>query len=79
MSTKAEGILQALGGTENLKSLEPCITRLRVEVNEPAKVSESGLRESGAFGVVLQGPVVQVVVGPEADELGEAISHLTNK
>ncbi len=77
--TKAEGILQALGGPDNLKSLEPCITRLRVVVNDPAKVNESGLRESGAFGVVLQGPVVQVVVGPDADDLGEAISELTNE
>ncbi|MGO1590904.1 MAG: PTS transporter subunit EIIB [Ancrocorticia sp.] len=76
--TKAEGILQALGGSKNLKSIEPCITRLRVVVNDPTQVDEPGLRESGAFGVVLQGPVIQVVVGPEADDLGEAISELTD-
>ena len=74
--TKAEQILAALGGDSNVVDLEPCITRLRVELADPALVDEGALRASGAFGVVRTGRVVQVVVGPEADTLAADIDHL---
>lgn len=74
--SKAEDILAALGGQENVVELEPCITRLRVEVSDPSKVDEDGLRGTGAFGVVRSGRVVQVVVGPEADDLAAALDQL---
>lgn len=74
--TKAEDILAALGGSTNVVDLEPCITRLRVEVTDPTKVDEQGLRTTGAFGVVRSGRVVQVVVGPEADTLAADLDGL---
>ena len=37
MST-AEQIVTGLGGRENISDLEPCITRLRVEVVDQEKV-----------------------------------------
>ncbi|UFU05309.1 glucose PTS transporter subunit EIIB [Ruania halotolerans] len=74
--SKAEDILAALGGDGNVVDLEPCITRLRVEVNDPSSVNEDDLRSHGAFGVVRSGRVVQVVVGPEADELAAEIEGL---
>ncbi|MFT0847749.1 PTS glucose/sucrose transporter subunit IIB [Actinomycetaceae bacterium L2_0104] len=69
MSSNAQEILTALGGPQNVQVVEPCITRLRVEVVDPSVVDEQGLRDAGAFGVVLQGFVVQVVIGPDADDL----------
>ncbi|MPV50296.1 glucose PTS transporter subunit EIIB [Pseudactinotalea sp. HY158] len=74
--SKAEEILAALGGSTNVVELEPCITRLRVEVTDPGLVNEDALRASGAFGVVRSGRVVQVVVGPEADVLAENVRAL---
>lgn len=74
--SKAEDILADLGGTANVVELEPCITRLRVEVADPQLVDAAALRNHGAFGVVRSGKVIQVVVGPEADELAEAIETL---
>lgn len=74
--SKAEDILAALGGDENVVELEPCITRLRVEVSDPDRVDEEQLRAHGAFGVVRSGRVVQVVVGPEADDLAISIDEL---
>jgi len=74
--SKAEQILAALGGDSNVVDLEPCITRLRVEVSDPALVNEEGLRATGAFGVVRSGRVVQVIVGPEADELAAQMHAL---
>ena len=54
MST-ASDIVAGLGGQENITDLEPCITRLRVEVADQAKVDEEALRAAGAFGVVRSG------------------------
>jgi PTS system N-acetylglucosamine-specific IIB component len=76
MSSKAEQILTALGGADNVVEIEPCITRLRTEVNDGSKVDEKALKAAGAHGVVLSGNVVQVVVGPEADNLAEDIEDL---
>lgn len=74
--TKAQAILAALGGPENVVELEPCITRLRVVVADPDVLDEAALRASGAFGVVRSGRVIQVVVGPEADALAADIDGL---
>lgn len=74
--SKAEQIVSALGGYENIVDLEPCITRLRVEVTDPDLIDEENLRTSGAFGVVRSGRVIQVVVGPEADDLAASIDEL---
>jgi PTS system N-acetylglucosamine-specific IIB component len=74
--SKAEQILRALGGDDNVLDLEPCITRLRVEVEDPALVDEAGLRAAGAVAVVQSGRAVQVVVGPEADTLASDIEDL---
>ncbi|MBD3688885.1 PTS glucose/sucrose transporter subunit IIB [Nanchangia anserum] len=73
---QAQGIITGLGGGDNIVELEPCITRLRVEVKDPDKVSESALTEAGAFGVVQVGDSVQVVVGPIADNLADAIEDI---
>ena len=74
--SKAEQILAALGGDDNINDLEACITRLRVEVDDPDLVDEAALKAAGAFGVVQQVTSVQVVVGPEADTLAEDIEDL---
>ncbi|MCL3860336.1 glucose PTS transporter subunit EIIB [Actinotalea sp. K2] len=74
--SKAEQILAALGGDANIIDLEPCITRLRVEVENPDLVDDAALKATGAFGVVRSGSVVQVVVGPEADTLASDIEDL---
>ncbi|GAB2458971.1 PTS glucose/sucrose transporter subunit IIB [Xylanimonas ulmi] len=74
--TKADQILAALGGTANIQELEPCITRLRVQVSDPELVDEPRLKQSGAFGVVRSGRVIQVIVGPEADDLAAELDLL---
>ncbi|MDO5701248.1 MAG: PTS glucose/sucrose transporter subunit IIB [Bowdeniella nasicola] len=72
--SKAQDILAGLGGPENIDVLESCITRLRVQVNNPDQVDEEKLRIDGVFGVVCSGHVVQVVVGPEAEDIAEEIN-----
>jgi len=76
MSSKAEQILAGLGGADNIIEMEACITRLRTEVEDPTKVDQAALKAAGAHGVVASGKTVQVVVGPEADNLAEDIEDL---
>lgn len=77
MTTKAEQIVAGLGGLDNIVEIEPCITRLRTEVRDSTLVDEAGLRSAGAHGVLRVGSVVQVVVGPEADNLASEIKDLS--
>jgi PTS system N-acetylglucosamine-specific IIB component len=74
--SKAEQILAALGGPDNIIEIEPCITRLRAEVEDSSLVDEAALRKAGAHGVMSSGSVVQVVVGPEADTIASDIEDL---
>ena len=74
--SQAQDILAGLGGNENIDSIEPCITRLRVEVVDPTLIDEKALKQAGAFGVVQVGQTVKVVVGPIADNLADEISEL---
>ncbi len=73
--SKAQQILDALGGLSNVVELEPCITRLRVEVRDAEAVNENDLKTAGAFGVVRSGRIIQVIVGPEADNLAAQLQQ----
>lgn len=53
-----------MGGKENIKHLDACITRLRVEVNEKSKVDVAGLKSLGASGVLEVGNNMQAIFGP---------------
>jgi N-acetylglucosamine PTS system EIIB component len=73
---KAQQIVDGLGGLANIVEVEPCITRLRTEVEDAALVDEAALKAAGAYGVVVSGNVVQVVVGPDADTLASDIEDM---
>ena len=76
MPTKAQRIIDGLGGAENITELEACITRLRTEVQDPTVVDVQALKQAGAHGVLSSGTVVQVVVGAEAEALADDIKEL---
>ncbi|HEX7303632.1 MULTISPECIES: PTS glucose/sucrose transporter subunit IIB [unclassified Lentzea] len=73
---KAQKIIAALGGAGNIVEIEPCITRLRCELEDGSVVDEKALKALGAHGVMRSGNVVQVVVGPEADTIASDIEDL---
>lgn len=58
-------ILKGLGGKDNLSDVDCCATRLRVTVNDAAKVMDDMLKASGASGVIHKGNGVQVIYGPK--------------
>nr|WP_220469937.1 glucose-specific PTS transporter subunit IIBC [Staphylococcus coagulans] len=62
-------VLDAMGGKENIKHLDACITRLRVEVNDKAKVDVNALKGLGAAGVLEVGNNMQAIFGPKSDQI----------
>lgn len=74
--THADQLLTALGGTANVVSLQPRLTRLQVQVADLDRVDDEALKTAGALGVVRTGRIVQVVVGPTADALAAEIDGM---
>ncbi|SAK97274.1 PTS system N-acetylglucosamine-specific transporter subunit IIBC [Caballeronia temeraria] len=74
VSTSGEGgrsrdLVLAFGGRSNIKSLDACITRLRITVNDPALVNDARLKALGAAGVVRVGNGVQAIFGPLSENM----------
>ncbi|MBX5450643.1 MAG: PTS transporter subunit EIIC, partial [Thermogemmatispora sp.] len=72
----AAELLAALGGQENVESVEGCITRLRLFISEPGRIDEARLRSLGAAGVIRHGKIVQVVMGTQSDRLASRMKQL---
>lgn len=73
-SSRAEELIDAFGGRQNLANVDACITRLRMEVNNPAAVDKNKLQALGASGVMEIGTSVQAVFGTESDVLKDEIN-----
>ena len=72
-TARAHQLIAAFGGADNLKAVDACITRLRVEVADKAGVDTAALRALGAAGVIEVGNNVQAVFGTQADGLKDEI------
>lgn len=72
----AINVLQALGGKENIRNLDACITRLRVSVKSNKKVDKAKLKSLGASGVLEVGDNVQAIFGPKSDQLKTQIQKV---
>ncbi|TRW88085.1 PTS glucose transporter subunit IIBC [Mycolicibacterium sp. 018/SC-01/001] len=68
-TSKAEQLIAAFGGRENLVNVDACITRLRMEVADKSKVDQARLKALGAAGVIEVGNNVQAVFGTRAEAL----------
>lgn len=67
--SRAASLVAAFGGRDNLANLDSCITRLRVEVKNPATVNQAAIKSLGATGVMAVGNGVQAVFGSESEVL----------
>jgi PTS system N-acetylglucosamine-specific IIC component len=72
----AREVLAALGGKANVQSVEGCITRLRLFVNDPAQVDDARLKSLGASGVIKRGKIAQVVMGTQSDRIASRMNRL---
>lgn len=73
-SDRARGFIGALGGAANLKSVDACTTRLRLQVASNDAVDEAALKALGSRGMIKPAAgSVQVVLGPEAELIADEI------
>ncbi|PMR72024.1 N-acetylglucosamine-specific PTS transporter subunit IIBC [Halomonas heilongjiangensis] len=71
---RGPAFVAALGGAANLVSVGACTTRLRLVLNDPARLDEAALKALGSRGLLrLQGGGVQVILGPIADGVADEI------
>ena len=76
-SAMAATILEGLGGKENIKSTDYCITRLRLEVVDETKVNEAHIKRAGIAGVIRPSQKnVQVVIGPQVQAVHDEFIKL---
>ncbi|OJF91607.1 PTS transporter subunit EIIC [Alkalibacterium sp. 20] len=76
----AQTIITALGGDENIQTVNNCYSRLRLTLLDPDKVNEGLLTgETGASGVMKRGQNVQVVYGLQVNKIRKAVDTVLNR
>lgn len=73
----AQAVLAGIGGKENVKSIDHCITRLRLEIKEHTLVDEEKIKASGARGVMRPSKTnVQVIIGVQVQFIADELKKL---
>lgn len=76
----AEEIRKALGGSENIKRLSHCMTRLRIELNDEDIVDDENVRSiEGVLGVVRANGQYQIIIGSKVKKCYEALQNESNE
>jgi PTS system beta-glucosides-specific IIC component len=66
----AQGVLDGVGGRDNIKTLVHCATRLRFTLKDTAKAQDDAVKStSGVVSVVKAGGLYQVVIGNDVHEV----------
>lgn len=72
----AKIVVEALGGKENIVSVENCVTRLRIDLNDMHIVDKEKLKESGTSGVFFPGKNhIHIVFGPNVEFVKNAVDR----
>ncbi|WP_297203905.1 PTS N-acetyl glucosamine transporter subunit IIABC [uncultured Pluralibacter sp.] len=80
MTQLATSYIAAVGGTDNLKAIDACITRLRLTVDDAARVNDAMCKRLGASGVVkLNKQTIQVIVGAKAESIGDTMKQVVQR
>ena len=73
----AKVVLEGIGGKENVKSIDNCITRLRLEIKDYTKVDEKVIKSAGVAGVVRPSKTaVQVIIGTKVQFVADEFKKL---
>ncbi|MDO5139536.1 MAG: PTS transporter subunit EIIC, partial [Oscillospiraceae bacterium] len=76
----AEIVIEALGGKSNIKNVDNCITRLRIDLEDAKKVDGNKLKESGCSGVFFPAPQhIHIVFGPLVEFVRNAVDDRLEK
>jgi len=78
-SGDARAVLAALGGGANVRSVAAAASRLRISIEEAARLDRAALGALGLRGVAVPRPdCVHLIVGPEAPAAAAALRQLLN-
>lgn len=72
-------IIDGLGGPNNIKQVENCFTRLRINVKDEELIDKEILDEYPARGVVVRGSNVQMIIGLEVGDLRKSLEQELSK
>ena len=77
---RALAYIAALGGAENLESVNACTTRLRLTVRTQDVVDVPALKALGAVGVVRpSATALQVIIGPVAEQIAGQMREMLGR
>ncbi|UTR08187.1 N-acetylglucosamine-specific PTS transporter subunit IIBC [Alkalihalobacillus sp. LMS6] len=80
MAMMASTIYQALGGDDNVVSIDNCVTRLRLEVKDMGKVDQAKIKQTGVPGInVVSDHNIQVVVGTQVQFVADEMNKIRSK
>ena len=68
-------LVLAFGGRSNIRNLDACITRLRVELNDIGLANSERLKALGAAGVITVGNSLQAIFGTQAENMKTAMEE----
>ena len=67
-------VLEGLGGRENIKNVDNCVTRLRIDLKDQGRVQTETLKDAGSSGIFLpKNNHIHVVFGPHVEFVKNAI------
>lgn len=70
-------MIEALGGKENIVSLENCVTRLRLTVNDITKINDNLIKKAGGVGIIkLDEVTLQVIIGTNVYSVRKAMDGI---
>lgn len=76
-AAEAAAVLAAVGGKENVKTVDCCATRLRFELGDSALVDEAACKKAGALGVmIINKGAAQVIIGTQVQAVAEELKKL---
>ncbi|MHA5106446.1 PTS transporter subunit EIIC [Oenococcus oeni] len=70
----ATNILKNVGGKENVNDVIHCVTRLRFHLKDESKANDTAIKNmDGVMDVIHAGGQYQVVIGPQVDDVYDAL------
>lgn len=69
-------IVKALGNKENIRQVDACLTRLRVELHNNKLLNKSALKKLGATDVIKVGNMQQIIFGIKSAQYRDDIKAL---
>lgn len=74
----ARGILEHIGGADNIQSFTHCMTRVRMNLKDDSKAKIAGIKEIDGVMGVIEDDTLQIVVGPgTVNKVANYITEIT--